>query len=83
VLLSSYTYDGAGNQLTQMESVGVAAKTVSLTYRANGSVATETDRNGVTTTYAYDIHGRTLSKAAGGRTISYTYDANAKMYPTF
>ncbi|MDR0382239.1 MAG: hypothetical protein LBH86_09660 [Oscillospiraceae bacterium] len=42
---------------------------MSITYRADGTVATETDRNGVTTTYTYDIHGRTLGKTAGGSTI--------------
>ncbi|MDR1156827.1 MAG: hypothetical protein LBK75_00755 [Oscillospiraceae bacterium] len=50
-----------------------------MTYRADDVATTETDRNGVTTTYTYDIHGRTLSKAAGDSTISYTYDANANL----
>ncbi|MDR1156825.1 MAG: hypothetical protein LBK75_00745 [Oscillospiraceae bacterium] len=64
-----------------LEGVDVdgTAKTVSFTYRADGTVATETDRSGVTTIFAYDIHGRTLSKTAGGSTISYTYDANANL----
>ena len=37
---------------------------------------TKVDRNGVTTNYTYDVHGRQLSLAAGLLFISYTYDGN-------
>jgi len=46
----------------------------SYTYNPNGTVSTKVDRNGVTTLYTYDIHGRMLSQTAGNTTISYTYD---------
>jgi len=39
-------------------------------------MATKTDRNGKTTNYTYDIHGRMLSQAIGAAIISYTYDNN-------
>ncbi|MCX7923145.1 MAG: DUF6531 domain-containing protein [Clostridia bacterium] len=52
------------------------AKTVSYTYYADGSLKTQTDRNGNTTNYTYDIHGRVLCKTTGDVTISYTYDNN-------
>jgi RHS repeat-associated core domain len=55
------------------------AKTVSYAYRPDGSVAAMTDKNGVVTTYAYDIHGRMLSQTAGGETLSYTYDNNGNV----
>lgn len=52
------------------------AKMESYTYLADGSLAAKTDRNGNTTTYSYDIHGRLLSQAVDDITISYTYDNN-------
>ena len=51
-------------------------KAISYTYYADGNVASMTDGNGVTTTYTYDIHGRTISTSASGETISTTYDNN-------
>lgn len=45
-----------------------------ISYNPDGSVKDVKDRNGVITSYTYDIHGRVLSKAAGGEKISYKYD---------
>jgi len=52
-------------------------KATSFTYYAGGNAETQTDRNGLTTSYTYDIHGRLLSQSAGTDTISYTYDNNS------
>ena len=41
-----------------------AAKAMSYTYYADGSVATETDQNGNETSNTYDIHGRVLTNEA-------------------
>ncbi len=35
-----------------------------------------TDRNGVTTSFTYDPHGRLLNKQAGTLSVSFTYDGN-------
>ena len=51
-------------------------KTETYTYNADGSLAAKTDRNGIITAYAYDIHGRLLSETAGEERIAYTYDKN-------
>jgi YD repeat-containing protein len=51
-------------------------KAVRYTYRADGSLLSMLDRNGVTTTYTYDVHGRLLTESAGGEVVSYTYDNN-------
>ncbi|MEL4106285.1 kelch repeat-containing protein [Oscillospiraceae bacterium WX1] len=53
-----------------------ATKADTTAYNADGTVSSVTDKNGVTTTVEYDIHGRTLSTATDGVTISYTYDNN-------
>ena len=55
------------------------SKVQSYTYAADGKLATKTDRNGNTTTYAYDIHGRLLSQTVGTLSISYTYDNNGNV----
>jgi RHS repeat-associated protein len=52
------------------------AKTESYTYYGNGKLKTKVDRNGVTSSYVYDIHGRILAETIGSITKSYTYDSN-------
>ena len=37
---------------------------------ADGNTDTEADQNGVVTSYTYDIHGRVLSKSAGGKLVT-------------
>lgn len=59
---SSYTYD--------------YSKVESYTYYTNRSLHTKTDKNGNTTTYVYDVHGRLISQSVGSITITYTYDNN-------
>jgi RHS repeat-associated protein len=79
---TSFIYNAANKLIKKVDQGGKAggvylnAKTQSYTYYADGSVKTSTDRNGVITTYAYDIHGRLTSQTAGTSAISYTYDNN-------
>ncbi|EPR08089.1 right-handed parallel beta-helix repeat-containing protein [Ruminiclostridium papyrosolvens] len=68
--------DQGGRTLTAGKYDDVPAKTEAYTYNADGNLATKTDRNGITTTYTYDIHGRLLSQTTGNISISYTYDGN-------
>jgi RHS repeat-associated protein len=53
---------------------GIPSKTETYTYKADGNVNTEIDRNGITTSYVYDIHGRVIQQTTGSIVISYTYD---------
>ena len=48
-------------------------------YFADGKVKIIIDRNGITTSFAYDIHGRLISKVAGQTSVSYTYDKNGNV----
>lgn len=54
----------------------IHAKTESYTYYPDGSLKTKKDRNGKTTDYIYDIHGRLKSQEIGTEAITYTYDGN-------
>lgn len=51
-------------------------KAESYTYNADGKLATKTDRNGLTISYSYDIHGHMLSQTGTDSNVSYTYDNN-------
>jgi RHS repeat-associated protein len=79
---TNYIYNAADKLVKKIDQGGMAgrvtinAKTESYTYYADGSTKTQTDRNGVNTTFNYDIHGRLVSQTAGSSTISYTYDNN-------
>jgi YD repeat-containing protein len=99
---TSYTYDAAGNTLSQMDGRGNAtrweynarnqpalradpggtngaiydeSRIERYTYRADGKLLTSRDKNGATTAYAYDIHGRKTSESVGGAAATYQYDA--------
>ena len=82
----TYEYNAANKATRRTDQGGRAGtpgnytynpeKTETYTYNADGSLAAKTDRNGITTSYAYDIHGRLLSETAGEESIAYTYDRN-------
>ncbi len=55
----------------------INGKVESYTYNADGNMNTKIDRNGKTTAYVYDIHGRLMSRNTGSQTIAYTYDNNS------
>ncbi|EYE87369.1 hypothetical protein Q428_13665, partial [Fervidicella metallireducens AeB] len=57
----------------------VDSKVESYTYFEDGKVKTIKDRNGVITSFNYDIHGRLKTKTAGTISVSYTYDNNGNI----
>lgn len=61
----SLGYDDVGNRTSISDP---DAKTVSYTYAAGGRLLSETDGNGVQTTYQYDFLGREISADRGGIT---------------
>lgn len=71
----NYTYDAVGNMLTAINSDAEIA----FTYNDLGKMLSE-NLNGLTTSYAYDIHNRKLTKTyPGGRTITEEYDLRQRM----
>jgi YD repeat-containing protein len=68
--------DSGGRTESQDSYRYEATKIETYTYYPDGSMKTKTDRNGVTTYYTYDVHGRLISQSAGEETITYTYDGN-------
>ncbi|HYE68780.1 MAG TPA: RHS repeat-associated core domain-containing protein [Anaerovoracaceae bacterium] len=51
-------------------------KVEAYTYYPNGLLKEKVDRNGIHSTYKYDIHGRLLETKAGSLTVKNTYDKN-------
>lgn len=74
----NYSYDARGN-LTSQQETGQAA--VSLTYNANGTVATATNGNGAATSYGYDPKGNLTSVTPPGPlgTTTLTYDSLSRI----
>ncbi|MDR0916611.1 MAG: S8 family serine peptidase, partial [Oscillospiraceae bacterium] len=71
-LHTAYTYDAAGNILTQT----VGTSTTAYTYDRFGDVLTLTDALGQTEYYTYDLAGNVLTKTdRNGVTTTNTYDA--------
>ena len=84
--VTSYEYNAANKQIRKIypggkktiegKTVYDPAKTETYTYNADGTPATKKDRNGQTTSYKNDIHGRVITKTIDKKEIAYTYDAN-------
>ena len=82
----SYTYDAAGNRVSQMvNGVGTQYTTNALnqytavggttyTYDADGNVISETNSSG-TTTFTYNPSGQLISETGPSGTYQYAYDA--------
>ena len=73
--------DQGGRTGTEGNYTYIPAKTETYTYYADGSLASKTDREGNTTVYVYDIHGRLQSQSViiqntTESAISFTYDDN-------
>ena len=80
---TTYQYNVRNLPTARIDAGGVISggginveKAESYQYYADGNLSVKTDRNGVISTYTYDIHGRLLSEDAGGEIVSYTYDNN-------
>lgn len=80
---TTYTYDSAGNPLTQTIAdigAGGTTRTTTWTYNAAGLVATETAPNGAATSYTYDSLGNlTQSSNALGHLNTYTHDSAGRV----
>lgn len=75
--IRAFAYDGAGNQTTSNQGSGSNTQNASLTYNANGTVASATDGNAHTTSYGYDGAGRmtSVTHPAPMGTEALTYDS--------
>lgn len=62
------TVTNAAGQITQFT-----------TYDTGGRLLTQTDPNGVVTTYTYDARGRQLTRTVNSKTTTYEYDAIGQM----
>ncbi|MDP4144966.1 MAG: right-handed parallel beta-helix repeat-containing protein, partial [Bacillota bacterium] len=84
--VTNYEYNAANKLTRRIDNGGRTgtagnynynpAKMESYSYYANGNMYQKTDRNGVVTTYVYDVHGRLISEIAGKISLSFTYDNN-------
>ena len=80
----SYTYDGAGNQLTSPAATSqtynsndelVSSSAASYTYNTLGEETSQTPTGGATTTYKWNDMGELTSVTTPAGTTSYAYDA--------
>ena len=84
--ITTYEYNSANKLKRKIDHGGISyvegknvynpAKTVTYKYYDNGNVQEMLDRNGNTTEYTYDCHGRVLLETNGDKSIGYTYDSN-------
>ncbi|WP_176225107.1 RHS repeat domain-containing protein [Methylomagnum ishizawai] len=70
--ITQYAYDAQGNLTAITDALGHITSIPS--HDANGRPLSLVNPNGLTTTLAYDAHGRLLSSTVGGETTAYTYD---------
>lgn len=70
-------YDAVGNNISVNDpNVGIIAKK----YAADGTLLSETDALGITTTYTYDHLGRLTSMTVGDNVVNYEYGDNGTGY---
>ena len=81
--ITTYEYNAANKLKRKIDHGGIddknlydSSKTVTYKYYDNGNVKEMLDRNGNTTEYNYDCHGRVLLETNGDKSIGYTYDGN-------
>jgi RHS repeat-associated protein len=74
------TYDGRGRAATVATGAGALERIFTMTYGADGNLATVGDPVGGTTGYGYDTGGRMTSQTLpGGRVVALTYDGNGNV----
>lgn len=79
---TTYTYDSAGEMVTQttpVTSANASGGTTTYTYDDAGNELTVTDPKGITTTYTYDAAGKKATITYSGSSaheVTYTYDAD-------
>jgi len=84
--ISTYAYNARNLPITRIDAGGVGTggviderKAERYTYYSDGMMAGKTDRNGVVSTYGYDIHGRLTNDNVIGNIVNYTYDNNGNL----
>jgi len=71
--VTTFVWDNSGNLVSITNALG---HTTSITsYDGHGKPLTIVAPNGLTTTLAYDVRQRLISRNVGGETTGYTYDA--------
>lgn len=80
--VTTYTYFGStspyyGNLATITNAAGQVTQFTS--YDANGHLLSQTDPNGIVTTYTYDSRGRQLTRSSNSKTTTYEYDPVGQM----
>ena len=71
----SYTYDNAGNRISETIKTGDKEEVTTFTYdESNRLIKKQSPKK--TTTYSYDKNGNRISAVSDGEKFSYTYDIN-------
>jgi RHS repeat-associated protein len=80
---TAWSYDAAGNLLTEKRTIAGITKSTSYTYNLSNQVATITYPSGHTVTYTYDNAGHQSSVVDSGSSINYatsvTYDPSGAL----
>jgi YD repeat-containing protein len=71
----SYTYDNAGNRLTQASFDGSSTVTQTFAYDGAHRLTSEQRSDGPTVAYTYDAAGNRLSRVEGSANTTYEYDS--------
>jgi len=77
---TTYAFDNRrpGRRISKLPDPSLGERSVGYTYNADGTRASMTDASG-TTTYAYDVRGRVLTKSTPEGTLTYGYDASSNV----
>lgn len=79
---STYRYDLAGNRVQQAQHTNGLLSSISSRYDSLNRLLTAT-KDGLTTTYGYDLNGNRLSKSIdGGATTAYVFDTSDRLLVT-
>ena len=71
----SYTYDNAGNRISETIKTGDKEEVTTFTYDESNRLIKKQSPN-KTTIYSYDKNGNRISAVSNGEKFSYTYDIN-------
>jgi RHS repeat-associated protein len=71
--VTTFTYDPINGNLLSIQNA-LSHTTTFTSHDGNGRPLTYTDPNGLAVTLTYDFRGRLLTRTAGSRTTTYTYD---------